>query len=794
MPIRSTSAETSLEGISIIMTDETNQPAGPGAEEPPADRPGLGRLNFDGLGLKPSNFGGSGAPGSERRDTDEPPANLGRPGPGADSARRRPPADGQASSDEDESAGLDDSLGDDDDAWGRHTARESIIDGMHEFGVRGSGVYIAADALYVSGDVAGGDIHKGTRQAAGLVLERILTTALLEPHRFVLPTGFPGVDPAPAGLLILRVRRRCGGTTAALRLLANGGDVIYRLRTEEPLSNLEATRLPPDAGVLLDGLSSQQAGRLRDNELHQLHEALVSQATRLVVVVDWEARLTDPTVQRRFRPLSAPLARDVVLAHLGHLLRDTLDPESVLGDESVAQMVASIDAETFDIYQLTELAHDLADMAQGQISEEEVASRFGMRARQRLQPWLDEMSNAELATVVSLATLHGLTADAVSRAAQTLELQLADAYAERKGQKVRSSRSGRLLTARAVASFEPRRSRYGVSEQEVVRFVDSSYPAQVMRLVWQEFDGDRQLYLDWLRSTAEDVEGAVRIRAATTIGYLGCFSFDEIRREIIAPWARSGNGDERERAVAALAIPARHPNIRAQVISLVRDWSGESRALKLAAVRALGVAVGEVLPADANGTPTALVMLAELARNADPQLGVAIGDSLAELITDADPHRSTEVLRQLTSWVREPRGGRQTAGAFAFLEIASTLWRERRSDDAAAWWPSLLAMADDAKESADDRRLIVELWSIAIRAPGVDRLLQRVVSRWARAAEGDSAMRAAFVELFVEVSACGPRQQNIVIHCARTWHNSKPAAPETAARLLEALVGRGSLR
>jgi hypothetical protein len=776
------------------MADELNLPVDP--PEPPA--PGLGRLKFGGLGWKPTGFGDSDA-GAQRSDPDEPAGDVGPPRPSADadSGGRRPAADDSASSNEDGPVGLDDAVGDDDDAFLRTAAREAVFEAMQQFAGRESGVYMVAEQIHVGGGIAGRDYGGGGGgSATGVVLERVLTAALLERHRFVQPTGFADADPAPAGVLLLRVRRRCGGTTAALRLLANGGDTIYRLRTEQALASLDPSHLPKNAGVLFDGLSTLQAARLRDGELTQLHVALVEQATRLVVVVDWDARLTDPTVQRRLRPLSAPPARDVVIAHLTHLLRETSgrDPESILSEESVAKLVASVDADTFDILQLTALAHDLADMAQGQVSDEDVASRFGMRARQRLQPWLDEMSNAELATVVSLATLHGLTADAVSRAAQSLELRLADAYAERKGQKSRSSRSGRLLTARAVVSFEPRRSRYGVSEQEVVRFVDSSYPTEVMRLVWQEFDGDRQLYLDWLRSTAEDVEGAVRIRAATTIGFLACFSFDEIRRAIITPWAGSGNGDECERAVAALAIAARHPNVRAQVVSLVRDWSTGSRALKRAAVRALGVAVGEVLPADGSGVPSALITLAELARAADPHLGLAIGDSMAELITDADPRRSTEVLRQLAAWVGDARSGRQTAGVFAFLEIASTLWRERRTGDVAVWWPSLLAMADDAKESGDDRRLIVELWSVAVRAPRVDRLLQRVVSRWARAAEGDSVMRSAFIELFVEVSACGPRQQSIVMHCARTWRNNKQAAPETAARLLEALARRGSMR
>jgi hypothetical protein len=67
-------------------------------------------------------------------------------------------------------------------------------------------------------------------------------------------------------------------------------------------------------------------------------------------------------------------------------------------------------------------------------------------------------------------------------------------------------------------------------------------------------------------------------------------------------------------------------------------------------------------------------------------LAVAIGDSLAEFLVGGDPARSHEVLTMLRGWTREGAAHRQTAGVFAFLEIASTLWCERPTADGQTVW------------------------------------------------------------------------------------------------------------
>jgi hypothetical protein len=511
----------------------------------------------------------------------------------------------------------------------------------------------------------------------------------------------------------------------------------------------------------------------------------------VVVLVDRETRIGDPAVARNVVEVAMPPAsKPMVMRHLARALPDRSgsELEELLVEPRLAELFLDITPQEFDAQQLAELARDIADMTRGQVTVDGVIDRFHLRSGQGIGEWFDQLTEAQFATVVSIAALHGMTYDSISSAAASLERAFAEVYAERAGKRTRETRQTRLTAARAALGTVTRRTRYGPAQIQVATFLDGSLPARVLEHVWNEYDNDRDMLLAWLRSISTDPSGTVRIRAATAIGYLACLDFDKVRREVITGWAGSANSDERERAVAALAVPARHPRTRSLVFRLVADWcTRKTWSLRMTAGRALGTAVGEVIP----GGPD--VMLADLAEGAGPALSIAIGDSMAELLLNANSDRAVELLTMLDEWSGENERGRQRVGVIGFLEIGSTLWRAMPSEDGTeVWWPSLLALTDTTYGPSPARELVIGMWRRVLMAPRVDAFVIRVLRRWARAAEGDAAMRDCFVRLFVDIARSGDRYAKLVSSHAKTWRDDEVAAPDTAERLLEMLMRKDS--
>ena len=643
-----------------------------------------------------------------------------------------------------------------------------------------------------AGPVAGRDVIM-VSGSSDVVRDRVSPTQLAEMAEwFVCPAGIDeGTMPA-VGLVVLSARRRSGGTTAALWLLRTA-TMVYRLRTEEVLSRLGADDLPQNSGIVLDGLTPAQAAALRSADLEALDHLLVQRNSRMVLVIGADARV-DSAVLRKAITVTPPPAGEVVARHLRFALRDridlTVDVDEVLGRSDVQETLASVTEANIDVLQLAEFGRDLADAAVGRLSWEDAARRFTLRAQRAVSDWLDGLNERQLAFTIALAALEGLPNDAIASAAKSLE----DAFAAERGERAERGRPeprhARLAASRAVVTTETRLTRYGPSELEVVRFLDDAHPSEVLSYVWREYDTYHALILDWLLAVAQEPDPMVRIRAATTIGFLARFSFDDVRRRVITPWASSGNHDERERAVAALAIPVRHPNTRGLVLRLVRDWADSGKAaLRVTAARALGVSVGESI----DGGPDDL--LANLARQASPAMGKAIGDSIAELMAESGVERATELLRTLHDWVKDRSDQRGDAAVFAFLEVASVLWVDRKIDgDDRVWWPILLAFTDRTWiDNEQLREYIVALWVYALTWPRADQFVSRVLRAWARAAEAHEEMRRPFVSLLHEAVQQRPRLRRIVLFHARHWRGdgrSASDAPVVATGLLNLLASK----
>jgi len=698
-----------------------------------------------------------------------------------------------------------DQPGDEERGWRQNEIHDAVRDALYtlgSIGSRTSGVTIVAKKATFSGPVVGGDIGvtgQGDGSALLWSVSKPMVTAIS--RVYVQPRGYAELQSAldRDHLLPLFAPARWGSTTTAIELLSRLS-AVHELKFGGALSALPVEGLPRECGFFLERLAAAQLADLRERELAGLAERLASRGNRLVAIIDPAARLPDHAVHRRAKALQAPPPPlEFVISHLAGLLPSRERAEEFLAGHGLDSWLREMAPDTFDAGLLVELARDLAGAAAQSCTVEDVMVRFRERSHQDVDAWLDEVTDLDQrATIVSFTVLSGMPYDAVGRAATRLEQawRSEDAGTGAVPPRMRRTRSVRLSAARAKITRELRNTRYGVAELEIASFVDDRYPARLLYHLWHEHDYDRDLIMDWLKAVAEDVEGRVRIRAAGAIGFLAQYAFDTVRREIIVPWAGSGDGDSRERAVAALAFPARHPETAARTVRLVLDWSEHAgNPLRLSAARALGTSVGAIL---SDGPDERLT---ELAEKAGPQLAIALGDSVAELLSEANPVRQLELLRLLDGWAAQTRAGRQVAGVWGFLETAQRLWTSVPAEDGSARCPILLWLATEgsrdghAEEAAVRgaiREVIARCWGRVLLAPGADLAVHRVLRSWAGAAERAPQLRVALVGLLVQV-ASSRRLVDVLASHARSWRDGRALAPDLAQRLLAALHKGGTV-
>ena len=694
---------------------------------------------------------------------------------------------------------LSDALGDEREARLQEEIDDAKEASHRAFGASGSAVVITGGWNVFAGPVSGRDTDIGVGGTSVLTRAVSQRTVSELAEVYVSSAGYPDLQEAleHTNLVILRVSRQWGGTSAAICALSRLKG-ISEIELDGALGALPVEKLPKEHGFIVKDLSPHQRLQLKARDITALDDRLAKRRAKLVVVIDADSRFADLGMSRFIVQLtSPPPASQVVESHMNHLLGSTMEIGDLLKTAEIREMLESIRDDAFDVQMLVELAGDLAAVAAGIGTVEESLENFEERSKQDLEAWLDGIEDPEqLALVYALAVFNGLSYEAVKRAASVLVATWrpeSEEAASKHGPRTRMVRSKRLQEARAKTWPQVRTTRYGLADVEVAGFVDEQYPARILRHVMQAYDDDQGPVLTWLAAMTEDVEVPVRVQAASAIGYLGRFAFDTIRRDILVPWAGSGRGDERENTVTALAVLAQHPPTTVRTLRLVHEWCGkQAGALRLTAARALGSSVGSVVP----GGPDKL--LRSLAEKAEPDLAVAIGRSLRELIGVADLPRKLELLDLLDLWSRESRRSGCLPAAIAGFLGATNLWTIITVGDEHFRLPLLLHITGlvsigDAATPGDDstqtaaRMKAASLWGQALIASGFDKAVRRALRSWAWSAERVPALRAALASLLVETASISDRHARLVMYQARTWRDDDQLAPDLAARLLAAL-------
>ncbi|SDD59304.1 hypothetical protein [Glycomyces harbinensis] len=642
--------------------------------------------------------------------------------------------------------------------------------GHRIFDGRSSLQVVFADSI--QGNIVGGDQrNREGESATGLYAERVPRTGLDELARvLVRPPDWEQMRTAldERHLLVLRGRRGWGRTATAIALLS-GLDAVHKATVRGDLAELPVGSLPERSGFVIDDPGGRLAG-LEALDAEMFADRLKKRGSKAVIVVDSRSRPSGKGTGRFTVEMTGPPdPGELVEAHLTERLgtlaaaRAALDPES-------AELLRAVTPDTFEAQILAEFAQDLADAEHGPRTAADARDDYHERMKTDVGDWLDKVAEdgGLLALACSMAVFDGLNCEAVQRGAEALEKIRAprrtETGTEAPGIVKRDDLFGKIR-ARTVA--ETRTGRYGEMDVELAGFVNERYPPQVLEHVWKQYNLKQPL-LQWLTQMSEDLELSVAVRAASAVGYFARFSFPLVRREVIAPWARSRRANEREFAVVALEMLAQDPARVPQALNLVSEWAAANGGMqRLTAARALGSGVGTVLPGGPDRD------LAALAEGADDALALSVARSMRELFAVADPERGAALLSVMERWAGETRKGRRIAAVAGFLECADLRVRteyrgERTVCPALLWLASTsggFANAEDADPETAERiaKSTAALLAASLVTPQLSAETGAMLRSWVATARRFPALGG---ELFALLERAAPthRHENLMKH------------------------------
>ncbi|MDT7787574.1 MAG: hypothetical protein QOF58_5993 [Pseudonocardiales bacterium] len=626
----------------------------------------------------------------------------------------------------------------------------------------------------------------GTHQLSDEGLREIVDT-------FVTPQGLGSVD---TKVVVLRAAAGYGKLALAVWLLANrsGFGKVFRLGPDADLRKLAVDGLTKASGYVLDDLSSQAASALTSFDLDRLDAELGRAGAQLIITVRPETQFTDDINRYVLDVAARPLPREVLDRHLVWRLKTTSRAAELLARPDVVQLVADELPATAPLRKAADLARLIGEVS-GRPEQlvtlvRQRLTRFGQND---FTTWFDGLDDLYLKCfAISLGIFNGLPYETVADAGLLLlkkfDVASGTAVATKAVPEAADpfgdSRGTRLHKLRAQVGRAEVQTVYGKVTAEVVRYTDTSFPARVLRHVWQEHDRARNGLITWLRDLGGHQSQTVRIRAATAVGVLTTFAYDHMRYEVLTRWASSNDVYRREAAAVALVGPAEDDDqgLRAAVRSLVDDWSWGNGNQRATAARAYGTEIG------LKSLDTSLTSLERIAideNNDDFDVVQAVCESLTELVEYGGTTAAGRVLDLIRKWAASRKPLNHVVAHLAFMYMAADLVT-RRPDG--VMWPSLLWFSYDHREH---HQVIAELWARSLGS--VDHpLALTVLDEWAEYVEKDSTARQVFVGL-MRTACTNNRVPYRLRGRAQKWlkPDSGTKARTTAAELLAVLPQEG---
>ncbi|GGK79212.1 hypothetical protein [Mangrovihabitans endophyticus] len=292
-----------------------------------------------------------------------------------------------------------------------------------------------------------------------------------------------------------------------------------------------------------------------------------------------------------------------------------------------------------------------------------------------------------------------------------------------------------------------------------VRLVHPRLPIMLLKAIWEDHVGERDILLPWLCGLGDHPHKRVRVKAAQAAAQLACYDFDVVMREVLRVWALDGRFRTRETcalALEALAIAA-EGRFAKRVRGQVRGWAKSNNpSLLAAAVAVYGTFLGAKDPDEALTRMREVAGARifrydgrrEMAEHAEQQLANIVRRALIDVFNAGAEEK---VLQALAGWARIPNWRWRRAAAAGLIELS-------RKDGSGAW--PLLVELSAVQEST--YRAVRTLWLNTLDSHHRDEASWEALHRWldqARDLRGDdstAAVVAAVDRLVADLRAESP--------------------------------------
>ncbi|MYV98289.1 hypothetical protein GT354_42565 [Streptomyces sp. SID3343] len=573
---------------------------------------------------------------------------------------------------------------------------------------------------------AGGPDRERPRQAREGPIWR--EESELVARTFVQPMGYLRARGMMARhLLLLTGEPGSGKRTLALHLMQD--QHVENVIAVDGVDNLMRLSIRRHTGYVIDGAASDGLAGYPPHELELLRQRLTERDSVLLVTCAVSARTPATWAPWRVH-CQRPDPVQVLRSHLAHHLdRDWERRHLDLVDEDIVELVRTDGRPDH----AASVACDLAEVARGRFTRNDVLSALRDRDHTAVEDWLREHpSYADWSFMIAAAVFEGHDYGVVTERATALRglltRRLPRSDDDAQDTWPPQPRAARLRSIHAVLDEDDvirGRVRYRLDR---VRFDRPHWGAAVRRHVWSGYPDLCDVLVDWLAQTPRRPAEVHRDAARAVGGFIAAGR----GHQPLAPvgrWAREG-GAKRPLAVLALRAAAQDPVVATQVRHLLELWSRERTRSDLRLTAALAYpGLASVYPG------RTLSDLLKLARTGEQTVAFAARDSVVELCRDGMPAQA--ILELLESW--------EQAGAAAEL-TARLVWDDpsERILTSEVFEAVVRRVIDDSAGYAVVLRLFTALLATTETDPELATCLRSLFTALFRPGRGHGLERLAF--------------------------------------------------
>jgi len=672
---------------------------------------------------------------------------------------------------------------------GKDLLRESQI-AINYIDNRSSGILFNAD-VNIEGDVVGRDQNKRrvtnrAKSQPSNAVNQILVNDLKKIKTvYVQVQKYQLVYKALSdqNLIILRGTNHIGKFTSALHMLNVLHDhVIFEL---DPASSFKTINLSNsyNQGFVIDSYTPDKIDDLTLFNLNQLSNRLIENKAHLVITID--DRLTLPNSEEIRKYLftwdELPDTKSTLKKHLEWYARDPLIQKIAI-DYCVRDDIQSVLHPSLMPTDVDRLAQMLVDVASKKYELSFALENFRTRTGELVAKWFeDNLDLRDRTFLISAAVYAGSSYRVVIDAEkELLSLLPKDEQSNPNFQDPFGlSRSRRLQNVGVKLKLGVEETEFGSNPVEIVELNNPAMQSAVLKYLWREKDGLRDVLIRWLSSAVIDSPYEVRMRAAAAVGELSKQDFRLILNEIIIPWSKHFNFSVRMSAAFSLGIPAWESEIAPLVLGLLHHWCTLKNNWRLSwtAAAAYGGLVGVRFP------DAALRDLYQIAKTGDIRLIDILLWSIRNLfcVGETESEYRKKIIDTLAEWAGQTDDVAGVAGLFTFLYLADTV--KTKADNGRDDYPVLLDLLDD--EALGYK--IIEMWRKSFNLKITRSAAHTIIDKWVKVVARDTRLYDKFNLLVEKISSSkNEREVGRFISYIRQWREHSELAP-IAGRILQGI-------